>query len=355
MSKRISVIGGGVAGLCSAIRLAHMGYRVSLYEKNRSLGGKMNRLGMQDYLFDTGPSLITMPFVLKELFEFCGRNIEDYVELIAVDPVCRYFYPNGLIFDAWSDRKKMIAELDEHFPGQVKNFERFIKYSRRIYKKTADVFLFSPIHEWHKLINARNLLTLMQIYHIDPLRTVHQSVSRFIDHPYLVQLFDRYATYNGSNPFQAPATLNIIPYVEYDLKSFYIRDGIYSLTQALVRLAEQVGVSLYTDVKVEKILQKQKRVTGIQAGNERIDADAVLCNADVVMTYNELLSGVTRQSQKLNQLEPSLSGMVFSGGLKKDFRSCSSTISFFPTIMRLNFTRFFSNTSPLMIRRSILL
>ncbi len=319
MSKTIRVIGGGVAGLSAAIRLAYKGFDVSLYEQNRTLGGKMNRLTMQGYQFDTGPSLITMPFVIEELFDSVGEKITDYMNFIPIDPICRYFFPDQTVFDAWAGREKMIAELERSFPNEVDHFNRFMAYSARIYKNTANVFLFSPIHEWPRLINLKNLLLLMRLYQIDPFRTVHQAVSRFFDHPYLIQLFDRYATYNGSDPYRAPATLNTIPHVEYALKSFYVSGGIYALTEALATLARRVGVSIYTNTRVEKILQKQKRVTAIRIDGETIDTDAVVCNSDVVVTYNDLLSDLTRQTCKLNQLEPSLSGLVFFWGVNKSF------------------------------------
>ena len=155
--------------------------------------------------------------------------------------------------DASADMAKMKTAIAQLSPNEVKGYERFLKYSERIHDLTAEIFMFTPIHEFGKLLRLRYFRTLFRLHHIDPFRTVHQSVSRFFSDPRLVQLFDRYATYNGSDPFQAPATLNIIPYIEYGLGGYYIKGGIYRLVDALKRVACALGVQIRTSAKVEKI------------------------------------------------------------------------------------------------------
>ena len=184
-----------------------------------------------------------------------------------------------------------------------------------IHDLTAEIFMFTPIHEFKKLVKPRYFQTLFRLHQIDPFRTVHQSVSRFFSDPRLVQLFDRYATYNGSDPFQAPATLNIIPYIEYGLGGYYIKGGIYRLIDALSAVASELGVQIHTSARVEKIWHDSKCVHGVQVNGERVAADYVLCGADAVVAYDELIDGHQNQRRKLNQLEPSLSGMVFLWGV----------------------------------------
>jgi phytoene desaturase len=315
--KHVAVIGGGLGGLTAAIRLAQRNFQVKLFEQNETLGGKMNEFKNDGFRFDTGPSLLTMPFVIDELFDSIGENRNKYLEFVPIDPTCRYFWEDGSTLNATADTSKMIDEIKKFSTEDAIMYEDFLAYTKRIYDITADVFLFKPIHEIKKLVNLKTFFKLLRVPQIDPFRTVHQGVSRFFKHPKMVQLFDRYATYNGSDPYQAPATLNIIPYVEYGLGCYYIKGGMYQLVDSLKKLAEQFGVEIYSGTKVEKILHERNRVQGIQINGEKIQADFVISNADVVVAFNELIDGFPKKQEKLNRLEPSLSGVVFLWGIDK--------------------------------------
>ncbi|MYA70947.1 NAD(P)-binding protein [Candidatus Poribacteria bacterium] len=351
-NKRVAVIGGGLGALSGAIRLAQLGFSVQLFEKNPKIGGKVNEVVLADYRFDTGASLLTMPSVIDELFDFAGVKRADYLDFVPIEPICRYFFPDGSMMDASADKAKMKTAIAQLSPNDVEAYERFLKYAERIHKLTAEIFMFTPIHEFRNLLQPRHFRTLLRLHQIDPFRTVHQSVSRFFSDSRLIQLFDRYATYNGSDPFQAPATLNIIPYIEYGLGGYYIKGGIYRLVDALEIVARERGVQIQTSTKVERICQAQnQRVNGVQVNGERIDADYVLCGTDAVVAYHELIltknatpkprtrcqmfknmrafsvlsmlkarvlgQGHQHRREKLDQLEPSLSGMVFLWGIKR--------------------------------------
>ena len=314
-NKRVAVIGGGLGALSGAIRLAQLGFSVQLFEKNPKIGGKINEVTLEDYRFDTGASLLTMPFVIDELFDFAGFKRSDYLDFVPIDPICRYFFPDGSVMDASSDKAKMETAIAQLSPNDVKAYQRFLKYAERIHDLTAEIFMFTPIHEFGKLMRPRYFRTLFRLHQIDPFRTVHQSVSRFFSDPRLVQLFDRYATYNGSDPFQAPATLNIIPYIEYGLGGYYITGGIYRLVEALEAIARERGVQIQTSAEVERICRVgNQQVSGVQVNGAAINTDYVLCGADAVVAHHELIQ--QDRHKRLNQLEPSLSGMVFLWGVK---------------------------------------
>ena len=315
-NKRVVVIGGGLGALSSAIRLARLGFSVQLFEKNPKIGGKVNEVILEGYRFDTGASLLTMPFVIDELFDFAGFKRADYLDFVSLDPICRYFFSDGSVMDASADKAKMRTAIQQLSPDDVESYARFLKYAARIHTLTSEIFMFTPIHEFKKLMKPRHFQTLFRLHQIDPFRTIHQSVSRFFSDPRLVQLFDRYATYNGSNPFQAPATLNIIPYIEYELGGYYVKGGIYRLVDALVTVARELGVQIYTSARVEKICHERKRVSGVQVNGKEVKADYVCCGADAVVAYNELIDGHQKRRERLNRLEPSLSGMVFLWGVR---------------------------------------
>ncbi len=316
MRKQVSVIGGGLGGLSAAIRLAASGFQVSLYEQNPQLGGKMNELTCQGFRFDTGPSLLTMPFVIDELFRKVGLDRRDYLNFMPIAPICRYFWEDGQILDASGDPEKMQAEIARFSEADARQYPAFLEYSKTIYDLTADIFLNNPIHELSVVADRQNLKTLRQIHRIDPFRTVHNGIRRFFKHPRIVQVFDRYATYNGSNPYKAPATLNIIPHVEYQLGSYYIDGGMYELVRALEKLAEMFNVEVYTGTTVEKILHRNGQVSGLIANEKTISADYVVCNADVVAANTDLIDGFPKTRRRLNRLEPSLSGVVFLWGIR---------------------------------------
>lgn len=153
---------------------------------------------------------------------------------------------------------------------------------------------------------------------MDPFRTMHKGVSSFFKDKRLIQIFDRYATYNGSDPFQAPATLNIISYVEYVLGGYYIKNGMYRLVSTLEEIAHKLGIKIYKSTKVDKILWSKNHIDGVLVGNEVISTDYILCGADIVNTYNCLIDGKNRKQKSLNKLEPSISGMVFLWGVGKN-------------------------------------
>ncbi len=315
-NKEVAIIGGGLGALSGAIRLARLGFSVQLFEKNPKIGGKVNEVILEDYRFDTGASLLTMPFVIDELFDFAGFKRSDYLDFVPIDPICRYFFSDGSMMDASADNAKMKSAIETLSPDDVEAYTRFLKYAERIHDLTAEIFMFTPIHEFGKLMRPRYFRTLFRLHQIDPFRTVHQSVSRFFSDARLVQLFDRYATYNGSDPFQAPATLNIIPYIEYGLGGYYIKGGIYRLIEALEAVACRLGIQIRTSARVEKICHDGKRISGVQVNGEKLETDYVLCGADAVIAHDELIDGHQHQSEKLNRLEPSLSGMVFLWGIK---------------------------------------
>ena len=315
-NKRVAVVGGGLGALSGAIRLARLGFSVQLFEKNPKIGGKVNEAVLDGYRFDTGASLLTMPFVIDELFDFAGFKRADYLDFVSIDPICRYFFSDGSVMDASADKAKMKAAIQQLSPDDVEAYERFLKYAERIHTLTSEIFMFTPIHAFKKLMKPRHFRTLFKLHQIDPFRTVHQSVSRFFSDPRLIQLFDRYATYNGSDPFQAPATLNIIPYIEYGLGGYYIKGGIYRLVDALMTIACELGVQVHTSAKVEKICHARKRVSGVRVNGKKVEADYVLCGADAVVAYNELIDGHQKRRERLNRLEPSVSGMLFLWGVR---------------------------------------
>jgi phytoene desaturase len=316
MSKRCCIIGGGLGGLASAIETAKLGIEVDLYEQNENTGGKADNLTMEGFRFDTGPSLLTIPSVLESLFKIPGKDIHNYLSIKSLDSHCKYFFPDRTIITAYRDIEKFSNEIELKTKDDKDKLISYLKYCSTIYELTADLFLYNDFHDFDTFKKYSSIKTLWNIRKIDTLRTVHKANSSFFKDPKTIQLFDRYATYNGSNPYMAPATLNIIPHVEYNLGSFIVEQGIYAISKSLTEVAKEIGVKIHNNHKVQSILHKDKKINGIIVNNEKIRYDYVVSNADAVCTYKELLNDCkTKDAKKYAKLEPSSSAIVFYWGI----------------------------------------
>lgn len=315
-TKSISIIGSGLGGLSAAIRLAYAGYDVTVYEKNPTPGGKARSVTQNGFRFDTGPSLITMPFVINELFESVGENPAEWLTLNKLTNLCRYFYPDGTILNAYSDKEKFAAEIETNTTERREAIFKYLEYCKTIYELTADIFLFKDLYSAKTYTNLRALKTLFKLPKIDSFRTMNEANRSFFKDEKIIQLFNRYATYNGSDPYKCPATLNIISHVEYTIGGYYASGGMYSLTDALYRLALKKGVKFNFSSPVEKIITDGKNVNGILTGGKEILSDVVISNADVYSTYGKLLNDTkSSAAKKYIKLEPSSSALVFYWGI----------------------------------------
>lgn len=344
LTEQTVIVGGGLGGLAAAIHLAARGRRVLLLEKNERVGGKLNLVEAGGYTFDTGPSLLTMPWVLRELFEVAGARLEDELELLPVEPTCRYAWPDGTRFDASQSLPLLMQQIGRLDPRDVDGFLRFMAYASRIYQAVAGPFLLNPFDGLRDLITPA---LLRDSWKIDPLRTVDGAVRAFFHSPYLRQVFNRYATYNGSSPYRAPATFNLIAYVEFIEGGWYVRGGMYALARALETLARRLGVEIRTNTPVEQIVLRDGAAGGvILAGGERIDATQVVVNADPRYAYKQLLPGQARASAQLGKLEPSCSGFILLLGVRRQYADLAHHNIFFSADYPREFAAIFDKGVP---------
>lgn len=336
------VIGAGLGGLSAACLLAQKGHDVAIFEKNYSVGGKMNQLEAQGFRFDTGPSLLTMPFVLDRLFKECQKDLSDYLELRSLDPICRYFYPDGTIFNNYESKEATIDEIRKMFPADTKAYSEFLNHAESLYKKTADAFIFNPLFDLQDL----KKLDLLSFFGIDAFTTVSDKVNATFQSDYLRKFFKRFTTYNGSSPFLAPATLNVIPHVEINQGGYYVKGGLYKVAEALKRLAESLGVEFHFNSEVNSIIVNERKATGIEFFNgEKIHADLIISNSDVTETITHLLpnNSISRhRKQKAERIEPSCSGFVLLLGVDKQFDQLSHHNIFFSEDYKNEFHQIFN-------------
>lgn len=341
---RVIVVGAGLGGLSAAIHLATQGQRVIVFEKNERVGGKLNLLQEAGYTFDTGPSLFTMPWVLRDLFAAAGRRLEDYLQIVPLEPICRYSWPDGTRFDASQHLPTLLHEIERLSPPDVGGFLRFLAHTSRIYDIVADPFLRHPFDGLPDLLKPR---MLRDGWRIDPFRTVDSATRHFFGNPYLRQVFNRYATYNGSSPYLLPATFHIIAYIEFAEGGWYIQGGMYQLAQALLRLARELGVEICTETPVQKVLHEQGQACGVLLGDgRRIACRQVVLNADPRYAYRHLLDQHEHMAARLERLQPSCSGFVLMLGINRMYPQLAHHNIFFSQDYPREFTAIFDRQVP---------
>ena len=318
MTKAL-IIGAGIAGIATAIRLAVKGYQVEVFETNDSPGGKLAEIKQDGFRFDAGPSLLTMPQYIDELFQLAGKDPSQFFNYQKLDIICKYFYEDDSRLTAYADENRFVNEVDQ-LTSEGKAMRRYIKNSSRIYELTDHIFLQSSLDRLKTFLNWKAFKSLLCFGQIDTFRTMHKANSRFFADKRLQQYADRYATYNGSNPYQAPATLNVIPHLEQHFGAYFPKGGMYQIVNCLVDLAESLGVKFHYQSKVDEIILKDKKAAGIKVNGEVIDADIVVSNMDIWFTYHKLLNQYPQyQPKKVLEQERSSSALIFYWGLKKQF------------------------------------
>jgi phytoene desaturase len=340
--KRVAVIGAGIGGLSAATRLADAGYRVHVFEKNPDPGGKARVLQGGGFRFDKGPSLLTMPFVFHEYFKDLRENFEDYLSFERLEINCQYFFSDRSIINAYADKEMFSAELSNKTKDTGENVERFFKHCQQLYDMAAEMFLFNSPLQTLRQVNTRNLSTLARINALGMFTPLDKVNRDYFHDPRTVQLFNRYATYNGSSPFHTPATFLIIPHVEFAFGAYNVIGGIYSIPNALYRLAMKKGVSFHFRRDVRQIIHEDHRIRGLRLETGDFDCDIVVANSDVRNTYNTLLGDHNSPLALLyNRKEPSSSTLVFYWGVKGDFDSLQVHNIFFSSDYHNEFKEIF--------------
>jgi phytoene desaturase len=316
--KKCAVIGSGIAGLAVAIRMQNKGYDVTVFESNPFAGGKLSEERKDGFRFDMGPSVFTMPAYVDELFVLSGKNPRDYYKYKQLNPVYRYFFEDGTLLDAYNgknDYAKHIAALTNDSEDSI---VKYLTKTEKIYELTADVFLYNSLHKFKNYLRKNVVKGILNFGKIKAFNTMHEmNASSFKDYR-LVQIFDRYATYNGSSPYLAPATLNVIPHLEIIEGAFYPEGGMNTITKSILALAKDIGVKFQFESRVDEIIVKENKAIGINTKGGSLLFDVVISNMDIYHTYQKLLPKTKKPIKKLLQPKSS-SGVIFYWGINKQF------------------------------------
>lgn len=337
---RAIVIGAGIAGIATAIRLQRKGYEVTVYEANAYTGGKLHAFESKGYRFDAGPSLFTMPQYVEALFDLCEEDILPHFTYKKKDTVCHYFWEDGQRFVARASKEDFIEEAAKAFDENPKAIARYLNRNAEKYAITHHVFLEKSLHKAATYLNWDTFKSFLQMPKLHISKSLHKLNKQTFKSEKLVQLFDRYATYNGSDPYKTPGIMSIIPHLEMHFGTFFPTDGMHAISQSLTQLAERQGVQFELNSKVQRIEVSQGKATGIEVNGRREQADVVVSNMDIFSSYKHLLKG-QKQPEKTLQQERSSSALIFYWGIKKQFPELDLHNIFFSDNYREEFRQLF--------------
>jgi phytoene desaturase len=320
---RVAIIGSGLAGLSAACTLAARGYQVEVFEKNPWLGGKAAQLQQDGFRFDMGPTILIMPSILQRVFSEAGRDMNQYLNMVRLDPQWRCFFEDGSVVDLQHDKQAMADSLNLAEPGKGERYLEFMKLSEQLHG-ISDRFFFwrsiGGIGDTFNFSGSFNAAVLKDVMRMRMGSTVAGTIRSFINDPNIAQMLDHMVQYVGSSPDASPAILCSIGNMQAQEGIWYPMGGTRAVPDALVKLGWELGVRYHTSTEIDQILIQAGKVTGIVARGEPLPFDAVVSNEDAIRTHRELIGGdIAETFDSKRHYEPACSGVVLYLGLNKRY------------------------------------
>ena len=325
----VGVIGSGLGGLAAACTLAARGHRVVLFEKNPWLGGKAAQHADSGWRFDMGPTILTVPSVLARLFAEAGERMDASLDLRRIDPQWRCFFEDGSVLDLDQDAVAMARRLRTYSPQSAAGYAAFLAMSEKLHEVSRKFFFWRSVEDIGDTLDFRKNMDLATLRDVASLRmgtTVAGQIRKRVPDARVAQMLDHFVQYVGSSPYLAPTVLSSIAHMQTQEGVWYPMGGTRAVPEALVALAERLGVQFRTETGIARIERAPSgrdggRVCGVvtEAG-ERIALSAVVSNMDSVRTYRELVSGeAARRFARGKKREPACSGVVLYLGLDRAY------------------------------------
>ena len=318
MKKKVIIIGSGIAGLALSIRLKSKGYNVEVFEKNENVGGKLSDFYLDNFRHDFGPKLFTMPNLIEDIFEDAGVNIDKYFKYDKLDIACKYFWDDGHIFNAYSDSQKFIHEIHNKFNKEENKVEEYIFNSKKKFNLVKKIFLENSLHKISTYLSLDSVKAIFNFLQLNIFISLNSLNRRYFKDEKLIQLFNRFATYNGSSPYLTSGIMSIIQHLEHDLGVFMPRKGISDISYSLYNLATDLGVKFYFNSEIDKIIIENKSAVGVSINKISHKADIIISNMDINLTYDRLLKGY-KKPFFIKNYQPSSSAVVFYWNMNKSF------------------------------------
>jgi len=317
MSK-IAMIGSGFGGLAAAIRLQAKGFDVTIFEKNEKVGGHAYQMKIKGYTFDMGPSLITAPNIINGVFTAAHKNMNNYVDMIRLNPYYRIYYHDGTYLDYSGDNEQMKNQMARYSPEDANNYEQFMDHCRLIYDAViTDGLGSTPFMNWRSLIDF-----LPRALKLDAIRSTYSFVKKYFKHPNHHFTFSFHPLFIGGNPFRSPSVYLMIPYLEKEGGVWFSKGGMYELVRAFEKVFIELGGRIKISHEVQEIVVENGTAKGIVINDEFYAADAVVSNADIAYTYKYLIRPEYRKKwsdRKIDRTSISMSTFLIYIGSKKQY------------------------------------
>ena len=343
--KTAIVIGAGIGGIAAALRLSKKGYQVTVFEANDYPGGKLSAFSLGDYRFDAGPSLFTMPQYVNELFELHDEKASDFFTYKKKKIACKYFWEDQIQITAYADLTLFLEEVKNKLGVETDVLKKYLKRAKKKFDLTAPLFLEQSLHKLKGFLNVKTLRALINLGLYEINQNLHSVNVSQLKEPHLVQMYDRYATYNGSSPYQTPGIMTLVQHLEQEYGTFVPDGGMEQITQSLFELAKRKGITFHLGEKVNQILVKKGKATGVKTKNQTLMADIVLSNMDVFPTYKNLLKEIKPPERVLTQ-ERSSSAVIFYWGINRIFDQLDLHNIFFSQDYKSEFEAIFNQKEP---------
>lgn len=339
--KKVVVVGGGLGGLSAAISLAQSGYQVSLYEKNAHLGGKLNRTEQDGFGFDLGPSILTMKPIFEQLFENQGAKMADYIPTKRLDLEWRAFFQDETMIDLYGNLDKMLRENQTLTEQDMEEYREFLAYAKKLYDVTEDGYFDEGLDTLPEIIRHHGIIEATSSF--DVFSTVYEAIDRYISNEQFRDMLAYFVKYVGSSPYDAPAILNMMIYMQHDQGAWYVPGGMHKIAEGLVTLGKEAGVSFHTNMEVVKLQTVDDRVTEARLSDGTVvKADYFISNMEVIPSYQFLLHEKDAFLEKLEKkFEPASSGYVMHLGVEGSYDQLAHHNFFFSKDSKKNFDQIF--------------
>ncbi|EOS7796455.1 phytoene desaturase [Enterococcus hirae] len=318
--KKIIVIGAGVAGLSAAVRLQKLGYEVTLYEKDRQVGGKMNQIKTAGFTFDLGPTIVMMPEIYREVFEFCGKDPDDYISMKKVDPMLKLYFNKEEPIEFSNDLIELTKTLENISSEDTQGYFAFLADIYQRYTIAKEAFITKSFRGFWDFYNPKSLWAGIRLRTFSDAYT---SISKFVKDDRLRKSLAFQTLYIGVSPYQGPSLYTIIPMIELFYGVYFIEGGMYTLATSLARLFEELGGKIVYETSVDEILIDNKIAKGIRIEKEQVMADAIVCGADFPYAMKELIPDERKRgkytNKKIAKFEYSCSCFLMYLGLDKKY------------------------------------
>jgi len=318
VSKKVSIVGGGVAGMAAALRLQHDGYHVTVYEKRDQLGGKMGQIKKEGFTFDLGPTIVMMPHVYNELLAYTGVDPADYIRFESLDPLYKVTFPDGEVIEASSDLQELMRNLEKRGEETAEGYLKYLAETYEKYLVAKNHFIEKSFRRPRDFYNPK---TLRQALRLKTFDSAHHTIGRFVQDEKIQKLLSFQTLYIGISPKKGPSIYTIIPMIETLYGIHYAKGGMYAYMEALERRFKELGGKIELNAAVEEILFADGRTKGIKVQGAPVYSDLVIVNADFPKAVQELIKDKRSKGkytdEKIAKMDYSCSVMLLYLGLDK--------------------------------------